>query len=419
MVGVTEVAMLLRSLACFACLGVMGCAATVAPDPDDPKPDAAPPSYAPPDAGGPTCETPRNHDCNKDGYCDDIQSDPQNCGGCGRDCGGGSCSDGKCSAIMLAFGQPLSNFAIDAEHAFWTMRVPNVSYCMVKRVDKNGTNAVIVHDSKVIDYQNCTGALAVDNDNVYWASLGTSGILRMMPRGNTEGQGLVERTLTVPNALASDGTTLFWQDIQGALVKMDRTLQGNPTTLAPNGTALAGQLAVDATSLYGVKWSQDYKTADLIAVPKQGGTPIVTSPGEKVYGLRLDGSKLAYATTKAVRDLDPQSHVTSDIATNLPSGTGYALDERNLYFADLSTGSVLQIGRDGAMPIILASGFKNTCTKSCTDGSDTWPCADDEGPCEAHSIRHLEVDDGFVYFLDDALNTTGRLWRVAKWRDVP
>lgn len=405
----------------FVALGVfgLGCAASMSTDPDDPKkPSPGPPSTPAPDSGGPVCNTP-NHDCNHDGYCDDVASDPQNCGGCGRDCGGGACSNGTCSAVMLATGQPLSNFAIDAEHVYWTQRIPNVSYCMVKRIEKTGANVATMHDSKVVDYQNCTGALAVDKDNVYWASLATTGILRMMPKGNSDGMGLVERSLTVPNALASDDTNLFWQDIDGAIVKMDRALQGNPIALAPAATALAGQLAVDGTNVYGVKWASDYKTADLIAVPKLGGASVVTQTGEKMYGLRVDGSKLAYATTKAVRDLDPQSQAKTDVATNLPSGTGYALDADYVYFADMGTGSVLQIPRSGsATPIVLSTGYKNTCTKTCTDGFDSWPCSDTMGPCDAHSVRHLEVDDGFVYFLDDALSTMGRVWKVAKWRDV-
>jgi hypothetical protein len=175
---------------------------------------------------------------------------------------------------------------------------------------------------------------------------------------------------------------------------------------------------MDNTNVYGVKFDQSYTTAHVLTIPKQGGMIGDAMLGERIFNLRLDqDGDLLYANFKEVRSYDRNSQMKTDLATNLGSSSAFAVDAENVYFADASTGTVFQVARGGTSPIVLAQGFKNTCTRTCTDGFADWPCATDGGQCDPHGIHRIEVDDSFVYFLDDALNTTGKIWRVAKFRD--
>jgi len=357
-------------------------------------------------------------DCNNDGVSEGLPNASSNCGGCGRDCGGSACYEGRCAAQSIASGQPLSNFQVDEKSVYWTMRVPNVSYCMLMRADKNGAGSIVMHDSKVMNYQNCMPALTVDATHVFWGALGVNGILRSMPKGNANGQGLKELDVVAPNGIASDGGRVFFQAIDGSVISMSHDLVSY-STIAPANTTNSAQIVIDSNKAYVVKFEPNYASAHLLAIPRMGGSALDVMNGEKIYGLRIDDDgKLLFSTLKAVRAFDKGTQMKTDVVTGLGSASGFAVDAENVYFADNATGKVIQQPRGLAQPIVLAEGFKNTCTKTCTDGVDSWPCAQDDGPCEPHSIRRVEVDATHVYFMDDALGTTGRIWRVAKWRDA-
>jgi hypothetical protein len=54
------------------------------------------------------------------GTCDDTRSDPHNCGRCGHDCLGGTCSQGRCRPVVVASGQVAPHaIATDGTSAFW------------------------------------------------------------------------------------------------------------------------------------------------------------------------------------------------------------------------------------------------------------------------------------------------------------
>ena len=62
-----------------------------------------------------------NCDTNDDNGCETpLFSDPKNCGGCGRDCAGGGCSNGQCQAVTLAANLSYPQaIAVDPSSVYW------------------------------------------------------------------------------------------------------------------------------------------------------------------------------------------------------------------------------------------------------------------------------------------------------------
>jgi len=390
-----------------------------APTPTDPTPTTPTTPTKPP-----ACSADEK-DCG--GTCVSLMDDAANCGACGRDCGGGpsDCVEGRCLPRAIANGSPLSAFAIDDAHVYWTSRVPMISYCKLERASKNGSEVVTMHDSGATQYQNCSGALTVDRDDVLWGAIETFvdppayGAIRKMKKTDAAAKDLVEFiTADAPGAIATDSTSVFFTGLGGGVFAIDRAFSGTTSTLAPKGTVSSAQLVSAGTYLYAAKFDSTWTSASLLQVEKTGGAPSVLFAGDKIYGLRVDGDdKLLYSTLKIIRGFDLTPRTKTDLAPGLGSVSSFAADKDHVYWADDSTGSVFQAARSGGTPILLATGFKNTCVKTCTDDSSEWLCAADGGPCAPHHFAKVEVDDKFVYFLDDGRNTTGYVFRVAKWRD--
>lgn len=71
-------------------------------------------------AGSCQCESPKAV-CNQ--ACIDVSSDPKNCGTCGHDCLGGSCTEGKCQpvAVISSLGSSFRLLGIDAQNLYYSV----------------------------------------------------------------------------------------------------------------------------------------------------------------------------------------------------------------------------------------------------------------------------------------------------------
>jgi len=316
------------------------------------------------------------------GSCVDLQKDTKNCGACGHDCQGGSCNLGVCQDVTLASSQvkPYS-IATDGTNVYWTnysgsvVRVPvgggaTTSIATTGQVGSeyiavDSTNVYWVDDSSggVINTclktaSGCTptviasgqtwniGGIAIDSSYVYWTLPGDGNGFPAISRclkSATNCTPTVLITATGPgdaNAIATDGTNLYWTDassnvvtctisscsgtkttlISGypgsllaldsgtnifwgggtAVYQCDRT---NPSKCSGSLTTLASEsnvtsIAVDSTNVY---WSINGGSGDIrqCKVGGCGGVPktVASGPGSDTYGLALDSTSIYWSNS--------------------------------------------------------------------------------------------------------------------------
>src|SRR5438445_6182548 len=77
----------------------------------------------------------------------DTQNDPKNCGKCGHDCVGGSCTAGACQVATLVTGQvAVTSLAPAATKLFWARASTQTQHSGIFSSDLDGQNLAMLYD---------------------------------------------------------------------------------------------------------------------------------------------------------------------------------------------------------------------------------------------------------------------------------
>jgi len=119
------------------------------------------PAYSTATCDGTSCGFTCNFlQCGSD--CVDPTSDPLNCGECGHDCLGETCTSGACTPESLFSGVQAAAISVDSTNLYWV----NYGYDIVKAPKGGGTSTTLAtHISFIVI------ALAVGESNLYWSSV--------------------------------------------------------------------------------------------------------------------------------------------------------------------------------------------------------------------------------------------------------
>jgi hypothetical protein len=118
-----------------------------------------------PEGGGPTCAAPLA-DCNGDGVCEtSLETDPKNCGACGRDCGGGACDKG-CKPSTLVGGLTGAVAVAVNETALVVLATDGPRVCPKDGCVSAGVSPLQLETGETIARGPHT--LHVDATNAYW-----------------------------------------------------------------------------------------------------------------------------------------------------------------------------------------------------------------------------------------------------------
>jgi hypothetical protein len=145
------------------------------------------------------------------------------------------------------------------------------------------------------------GAIAVDDENVYWGASGQVGgdsaILRV-PRSGGDVVTLAKGWSPQPGDLVSDGTRLYWDDVGPARSIVSVPVGGGAlSTLASPGSA--GCIAVDQDNVY---WTE--QTGGVFKIAKSGvGTPELLAPASSflAYGVAVDATSVYWMAGGLIR----------------------------------------------------------------------------------------------------------------------
>jgi hypothetical protein len=194
-------------------------------------------------------------DCDADpttGCESDPVVDGLNCSACGAGCAGGGCNGSACGPAPAAElpGVKPSVFALDGGTVYY---FDALAKALMAAPLAGGNPTTVVSGESSID------AIAVDATRVFYSDLkGVSSVLKA-------GGGAIAYTQDahLSFTIASDGTSVFWADASGSMIRSAPVGGGAVKKLASIG--MAPVITLDATNVYAMDES------GLQKIPKAGG----------------------------------------------------------------------------------------------------------------------------------------------------
>jgi hypothetical protein len=334
-------------------------------------------------AGQCLCADPKQRLCNS--TCIDVESDPNNCGACGRSCFGAACTATACAPLQLAPAAMPFGIATDGKMVYWTNNVVAGSV-MAVGVDGGAPTQLAGAQSSPRD-------IVFQNNTVYWTNdaagtwqihsvLATGGNPQLLFSGMGSPKGLTVDSDSDVDWAATDATGAYNVYFTQGGVPADG---GPPTPLATTPDQLGG-ITSDSNNIY---WTDSSLGAIYVYVVSTGSMPNKLGGIAGPLQIAVDTASIYVTTTSGGVATTPiTTAAPAYLATGLSQPYGIALDDNFVYFTDRA-GSVLKASKgsvDGGAPTVLATGQNNP--------------------------TNLAVDNVAVYWTNNAV--AGAIMKVAK-----
>lgn len=296
------------------------------------------------------------------GTCVDLAGDGANCGACGHDCGGGACSAGQCQALVVAsgLGEPRVVALGDGELFVATASgqiyrgpasggSPSVflgSAGGVKDMVVHGGN-LLLSDGKVISLAN-GATLRSRADLSAWSYFQGHVLVQgteLDPEfpatsryGHLDAAGVAPRMMLAPSIGAAG---VHVAPLFGAAFDVPLASQGAGSFYRWQAGGVIGP--------WDGAFSYNNTGSSWIRVPVGGTTTTVMGSGAPIAMVTIGGENYAVIQAPSGTDTTVVAWKPGDtsVQTLLPSGraTSITADERFLYVAQASDGTVLRLAR--------------------------------------------------------------------------
>lgn len=290
-----------------------------------------------------------------------------------KDCLSGFCdlNIGRCGAQVLASNQQApQTVAVDGNNVYWATYGDGTTNGSVMKLQTNptlGTTPVpLVNTEPGANGIAIDGAWPFAANFVYWSS-NTS-----IRRKRADNTGAVETIATAQQAgigiaLNPAYSTLFWANSDGSIKKASTSM---PFNVLPVGSLTSGfdqHIAADGTFVY---WTQP----NLGAIYKNnGGGNVMVVTGQNPWGIAVDAGSLYWSDKGSgkVQRMPVAGGSVIDLAFNLNQPTEIAIDASYVYAVENvnNNARVLQIPIGAGTMKVLASGM-NRCRGVAVD--DQW-----------------------------------------------
>ena len=402
------IAVVLASAGVFACLGEdvsAGGDPTSTADAGAATNDAVAPDATTPAAdAGSTCPSPLA-DCNGDGVCEtSLDTDPKNCGVCGRDCGGGAC-DKTCKPATLVNGLTGPVAVAVNQTALVVLATDGPRVCPKDGCVSAGISPISLETGETIARGPHT--LYIDATDAYWLG-NQDGTTRFeLKKCAVSGCGLSPNTVDEAQLgaeLRAEGTSALRYDPTGGVTRIyldgskpkeywNKTTIASSSRFAVSGGKVAFSNTDGATGGNRGVWAGPFSDTIPTRVMNEG--TFVALYADVVYAARA-----ADATYDAIFSCPIAG--CGGVGTNL-GGTG----------PSAGTGKVQDMIADASgltwIETIGTTGRVMRCTlPGCAGGPQALAVAQ-EAPVA------LTADDKFVYWVNAGKTAgTGTVMRVAK-----
>lgn len=305
------------------------------------------------DGGGQ--DAPATDTSTPDGGCGDTMTDPHNCGVCGKDCLGGTCTSGKCDVVRISDSESgLSSIAADSTGAYWAvMGKWSLNYAdgAIRHVDTKSTAATTVLTTTKAPY-----SVVTDGTKVYFSLMGSfngslftgDGTVVECPAAvNCSSPVVLGNTGSARTPVAFNSTDVFWfnQNTQqsGVMMRYPKS-GGSATQLSQSGTTFLGNIVATDTRLYMLSNG----TLVQYVLPGGGSVLIENEPNNMLGTAMASDSKAFYFTAHDLSgsagselsacSLPGCSGGSVPLVTRADKGlTGVALSGETVFWTDMGT----------------------------------------------------------------------------------
>jgi hypothetical protein len=382
--------------------------------------DASPAADAPTTADAPTCQA-------------DLQNDPQNCGRCGRSCGGATCSRGLCDPLLVLdaqeepYGPTQNQLVTFVDHGAvyeWEYTTTLANHYVVQRAPTTPASppsmGVVIQD---VPSQPSIDAAAFDPTYVYEAIEGTAagakGQVARKRLDRADGTGAGARMFSLPAdlkwdnlAIAADAiyltgtTTLNGPDHPEPdtttiyrMALADVTADGNALPTALPQLAGRNQSITDLTVVGGHLFWLEYDLASsdylVFTAPVGGGAPVqLDDASTSDSSFTTDGTYVYWTEANALGNL-----MRCPLA--------------NLDAQHVAPVAAIESAREGIVasgPYVYVMAFPDPrpVYRVTTATGAMEELGDIEIPPSEKGTRVIGVDAGFVY----VTTTDAKVWRI-------
>ncbi len=303
--------------------------------------------------------------------CVDTRNDPHNCGRCGHDCLGGTCSASACQPVVLVSGIVFESGPILSGASLYWGTQSDMETCPTSGCPMGATQVSPLY----LPTMGSIGfpvSMVADSTQLYWTQDGPPGTVVSAPLAGGMPTLLYSGASSALASLAVDPGNVYWSDMSGMSLGVYRcVLTGMGCTsplLVTGGQVYPSYLTVQGSSLY---WLDGITTMSLktCTVPVCSSVTTLTANLASAESLTLDTSNAYWAANAG--GMTGQGSVQAcplmgcvggprTIASGLTQPGGVTVDATGVYFTESpSTGSVIErcplAGCTSAPELVLAT----------------------------------------------------------------
>ncbi len=242
------------------------------------------------------------------------------------------------SPEVLATSHVPYQLALDADSVYWADFHDGVF-----RVPKGGGSVDVL-----VKKGNLPTAVIVDDTDIYWLSSVNPGektaTISKMPKTGGPSTALVAGQEALLGVMAIDQLNVYWASVGGPVMKVPKD-GGSAVLLAASSDGI--NLAVDESDVYFTVFNADAPDqSTVMRAPNTGGASTVLATGP-VFSLAMDATNLYWSegdeTKSVIKRMSKQGGAPVTVVCR-PSGTGYiTVDAGFLYWEDATEHAMMKV----------------------------------------------------------------------------